>query len=680
MLSTLAGWQSPLLSLASAAAVTCAIMKPELSPASRDQERRQPREGVVGELLDPPLGDGAELGGGERQHVGGERHRLAVEVAARDHLASIGEDQRVVGDGVHLHQHLALDVGEQVAAGAVHLRHAAHAVGVLHPHVAAGGASRGSPSPAAAARGCARSPAARGTAAARAAAGRRRRRCRAAHRWRARRRGRRRAPAGAPPAPRARRSAVIAWVPLMSASPSFACSTSGARPARRAPRAAGSSTPRRPHRAAPEQRQRQVGERREVAARAHRAAAGHHRQQVVREQREQRRRPPPGARPSAPAPGCWRAAAACARTTASGSGSPMPAAWLSTSRSCSTQQLVGRDAHVGEVAEAGVDAVDDVAARRAPRSTAAPAGLDPRAAPPAPACSAPPPAPPPRSCSRVSERPSISTMRRRMYSGGALPGATSGGQLRADGEPVATPVLILPPVPMNDLFLRACRNEPTERRPVWLMRQAGRYLPEYRAVREKVDFLTLCRTPELAAEVTLQPVAASASTPRSSSPTSCCRSTRWAPGCASPPATGRSSTAPVRRPAGPRRASRDPDVERDLGYVFAAIGLRPARLAALPADGRVPLIGFGGTPWTLAAYLVEGGRLEAASATCSAGAGRTPRGLARLLDRLADVSVALPARRRCDAGAQAHPALRHLGRPARPGALSRSWRCRRCCR
>jgi len=59
---------------------------------------------------------------------------------------------------------------------------------------------------------------------------------------------------------------------------------------------------------------------------------------------------------------------------------------------------------------------------------------------------------------------------------------------------------------VNDLFLRTCRGEPTERRPVWIMRQAGRYLPEYRAVRQRVDFLTLCKTPELAAEVTIQPV------------------------------------------------------------------------------------------------------------------------------------------------------------------------------
>ena len=58
----------------------------------------------------------------------------------------------------------------------------------------------------------------------------------------------------------------------------------------------------------------------------------------------------------------------------------------------------------------------------------------------------------------------------------------------------------------NDLFLRTLKGEKTERTPIWVMRQAGRYLPEYSAVREKADFITMCKTPELAAEVTIQPV------------------------------------------------------------------------------------------------------------------------------------------------------------------------------
>ena len=101
-LSTLAGCASDLFSEASAAAVTCAIMKPELSAAIAHQERRQARQAGVEQQRDAALGDGADLGDRQRQDVGREGHRLGVEVAAGDHVAGVGEHQRVVRHGVGL--------------------------------------------------------------------------------------------------------------------------------------------------------------------------------------------------------------------------------------------------------------------------------------------------------------------------------------------------------------------------------------------------------------------------------------------------------------------------------------------------------------------------------------------------------------------------------------------------
>jgi uroporphyrinogen decarboxylase len=154
---------------------------------------------------------------------------------------------------------------------------------------------------------------------------------------------------------------------------------------------------------------------------------------------------------------------------------------------------------------------------------------------------------------------------------------------------------------INDLFLRACKREPTERTPVWMMRQAGRYLPEYRAVRAKVDFLTLCKTPELASEVSIQPV-----------------DILGVDACiifsdilVVPEAMGMKLFV-EEGAGGPRfdnpihsRADIDklsvPDPNRELKYVMDAL-----RLTRKSLNNRVPLIGFSGSPWTLATYMVEG--------------------------------------------------------------------------
>jgi uroporphyrinogen decarboxylase len=153
---------------------------------------------------------------------------------------------------------------------------------------------------------------------------------------------------------------------------------------------------------------------------------------------------------------------------------------------------------------------------------------------------------------------------------------------------------------MNDLFLRACRRESVERVPVWMMRQAGRYLPEYQAVRRRADFLTMVRTPELAVEVTLQPVDILGVD----------AAILFSDILVVPQAMGMSLTvedgvgprfdAPLRAPADVDRL-RDPMAEGQLGYVLDAI-----RLARKALDGRVPLIGFAGAPWTLMSYMVEG--------------------------------------------------------------------------
>jgi uroporphyrinogen decarboxylase len=153
---------------------------------------------------------------------------------------------------------------------------------------------------------------------------------------------------------------------------------------------------------------------------------------------------------------------------------------------------------------------------------------------------------------------------------------------------------------MNDLFLRACRREPVERPPVWMMRQAGRYLPQYRAIRERADFLTMVRTPELAVEATLQPVdligvdAAIIFSDILVVPQAMGMRLSVDDG------VGPRFHKPLRTPADFQRL-RDVVPEEGLGFVLDGLRLAHKELA-----GRVPLIGFAGAPWTLMSYMVEG--------------------------------------------------------------------------
>ncbi len=154
----------------------------------------------------------------------------------------------------------------------------------------------------------------------------------------------------------------------------------------------------------------------------------------------------------------------------------------------------------------------------------------------------------------------------------------------------------------NDRLIRALLREPVDQTPIWVMRQAGRYLPEYRQTRKKAgDFMTLCKTPELACEVTLQPLERF---PLDAA-------ILFSDILTIPDAMGLELTlvekvgpkfAKTIRSISDLQAIGVPDPEDDLDYVMAAI-----RTVRNELDNRVPLIGFSGSPWTLATYMVEGG-------------------------------------------------------------------------
>ena len=152
----------------------------------------------------------------------------------------------------------------------------------------------------------------------------------------------------------------------------------------------------------------------------------------------------------------------------------------------------------------------------------------------------------------------------------------------------------------NDLFLRALKGESVERPPVWMMRQAGRYLPEFRAIRDKYDFFTRCRIPELASEITVQPI-------RIVKPDA---AILFSDILVVPQAMGidvemKESQGPWI--PNPIRTIQDvekvivPDIDETLGYVMDAIKMTKEML-----NDEVPLIGFAGSPWTILCYAVEG--------------------------------------------------------------------------
>lgn len=158
----------------------------------------------------------------------------------------------------------------------------------------------------------------------------------------------------------------------------------------------------------------------------------------------------------------------------------------------------------------------------------------------------------------------------------------------------------------NDRYLKALLKEPVDKTPIWIMRQAGRYLPEYREIRAQAgDFLTLCKTPELACEVTMQPLrrfeldAAILFSDILTIPDAMGLGLYFTQG------EGPRFRSPI---ASKRDIDKlgiiDPELE--LGYVMDAV-----RLIRFELHGRVPLIGFSGSPWTLATYMIEGGGSKA---------------------------------------------------------------------
>ena len=197
----------------------------------------------------------------------------------------------------------------------------------------------------------------------------------------------------------------------------------------------------------------------------------------------------------------------------------------------------------------------------------------------------------------------------------------------------------------NDRLIRALLRQPVDRTPVWIMRQAGRYLPEYREVRAKAgDFMTLCSTPELACEVTLQPLrrfdldAAILFSDILTIPDAMGLGLYFSEG------EGPKFTRTIDSASDVKNLA-IPDPADKLRYVTDAVSLIRKEL-----NGKVPLIGFAGSPWTLATYMVEGGSSKSFS-KIKALLFEDPASAHMLMDKLAD-SVSIYLNAQIEAGAQ----------------------------
>ena len=185
----------------------------------------------------------------------------------------------------------------------------------------------------------------------------------------------------------------------------------------------------------------------------------------------------------------------------------------------------------------------------------------------------------------------------------------------------------------NDLFLRALKRQPVPRTPMWIMRQAGRYLPEYRATRAQAgDFMSLCRNAELACEVTLQPLrryrldAAILFSDILTVPDAMGLGLYFETG------EGPKFERPLRTAAEIKQL-KIPDVAETLGYVFNAVSTIRREL-----NGDVPLIGFAGSPWTVGTYMVEGGSSREFPRIKGL-AKEDPATLSLLMDKIADTTT-----------------------------------------